>query len=84
MILTPTPNSDPDPHPSPSPLTSHPCQGLGYFEEGAAGTGKHKVLKIFRDMPDRCLTSLQVVYMKAGQLFTKLEALIERYRRVQY
>ena len=33
-------------------------KGLGYFEEGTAG--KHKVLKIFRDMPDRNLRSLQV------------------------
>ena len=45
-------------------------KGLGYFEEGAAG--KHKVLKIFRDMPDRCLRSLQVVYEKASELFQNL------------
>ena len=52
-------------------------KGLGYFEEGAAG--KHKVLKIFRDMPDRCLASLQVVYQKASELFQKLEARLARY-----
>ena len=53
-------------------------KGLGYFEEGASG--KHKVLKIFRDMPDRNLKSLQVVYQKASELFQKLEAVIARYK----
>ena len=53
-------------------------KGLGYFEEG--GAAKHKVLKIFRDMPDRCLRSLQVVYEKASELFQKIEALLSRYR----
>ena len=38
------------------------------------------MLKIFRDMPDRCLASLQVVYQKASELFQKLEALLARYR----
>ena len=67
-------------------------KGLGYFEEkkekeggrekkGADGPlGKHKVLKIFRDMPDNCLSSLQVVYERAAELFTKLEALVGRYK----
>ena len=37
-------------------------KGLGYYEEakgGAAPSGKHKTLKIFRDMPDSNLGSLQ-------------------------
>lgn len=41
---------------------------------------KHKVLKIFRDMPDRNVSSLVVVYQKAAELFTKLEALLPRYK----
>ena len=53
-------------------------KGLGYFEEGAGG--KHKVLKIFRDMPDRNLRSLQVVYRKASELFQKLEAVLASYK----
>ena len=55
-------------------------KGLGYFDEAPkeAGAdarkelGKHKVYKIFRDMPDRCLRSLQVVYEKASELFQNL------------
>ena len=53
-------------------------KGLGYYEEGQAA--KHKVLKIFRDMPDRNVSSLHVVYENASELFAKLEALIARYR----
>ncbi len=32
------------------------------------------MLKIFRDMPDRNVSSLHVVYHKAAELFSKLEA----------
>lgn len=53
-------------------------KGLGYFEDG--GSGKHKVLKVFRDMPDRNVSSLLVVYERAAELFAKLEAVADRYR----
>ena len=46
-------------------------KGLGYYDENQPT--KHKVLKIFRDMPDRNVHSLTVVYQKASELFSKLE-----------
>ena len=70
-------------------------KGLGYYEEAAAGggkegggggggggggLGKHRVYKVFRDMPDRNVDSLLIVYQKAGELFAKLEKVIAKYR----
>ena len=65
-------------------------KGLGYYEEGTGGKdgggggggglGKHRVYKVFRDMPDRNVDSLLVVYQKAGELFAKLERLVAKYR----
>ena len=63
-------------------------QGLGYFEEAKGGADKdgkapppkHKVLKIFRDMPERNHASLMLVYRRAAELFSKVEALIAKYR----
>jgi dynein heavy chain 2 len=65
-------------------------KGLGYFDEvakdgageGRKELGKHKVYKIFRDMQDRNVESLLVVYQKAGELFNKLEAVLAKYRCV--
>ena len=53
-------------------------KGLGYYEDG--GAGKHKVLKVFRDLPDRNLSSLRVVYDRASELFLKLEGVVAKYR----
>ena len=63
-------------------------KGLGYFEEAKGGADKdgkapppkHKVLKIFRDMPERNHASLMLVYRRAAELFSKVEALIAKYR----
>ena len=67
-------------------------KGLGYFDEtpkegenagqGVKALGKHKVYKVFRDMPDRNVESLLVVYQKASELFAKLESeVLLKYRK---
>ncbi len=86
MALLPLPSLPRLPH-----LTPHlppSFKGLGYFEEAKGGADKdgkapppkHKVLKIFRDMPERNHASLMLVYRRAAELFSKVEALIAKYR----
>lgn len=41
-------------------------KGVGYYEEGGGGREKFKVLKIFKDMPDRNVPSLHIVYQKVS------------------
>ena len=53
-------------------------KGLGYFDEAK----KLKTLKIFRDMPDRNVSSLLVVYERATELFAKLEVSSYIYRYI--
>ena len=80
--VAPTPPALLTPHLPPS------FKGLGYFEEAKGGADKdgkapppkHKVLKIFRDMPERNHASLMLVYRRAAELFSKVEALIAKYR----
>ena len=60
------PDHDPSPSPSPNP---NPAPGLGPYPNFNPSPSPDQVLKIFRDMPDRCLRSLQVVYEKASALF---------------
>ena len=48
--------------------------------QSRGGLGKHKVYKVFRDMPDRNVESLLVVYEKAAELFGKLEKVIAKYQ----
>ena len=52
----------------------------GADKDGKAPPPKHKVLKIFRDMPERNHASLMLVYRRAAELFSKVEALIAKYR----
>ena len=86
MALLPLPPLPRLPHLTPRLPPSF--QGLGYFEEAKGGADKdgkapppkHKVLKIFRDMPERNHASLMLVYRRAAELFSKVEALIAKYR----
>ena len=66
-------------------------KGPGYFDDpvkeagfaaptGGRELGKHKVLKIFRDMPERNAESLLVVYKKAAELFAKVEKVVATYQ----
>ena len=91
MRVTDGPPPTPVPPTPPALLTPRlppSFKGLGYFEEAKGGADKdgkapppkHKVLKIFRDMPERNHASLMLVYRRAAELFSKVEALIAKYR----